>query len=268
MPVRVVGPDPDEPDRGTEPVVQRRVLIGGSVVRDLDDVDRSRRVRAGTPEPTLRALVQVPEEERRRTPVASPAGLDTDDEAGLVPAHRRRRRRPHDSPRQTAERSRRADGATSDVGAARAERLDHPGVLRPAVRTNERDPDPIRDRADGSHVIGVEVGRDEHVDPPDAEQPETRPEPFGVVPGVDEHHGTAVADEHGVALTDVAHPVPPVRRHAPAQDGDRDGDHPDPDHEHRRHRCTRHRSDAIGPKGRHTDRDGDDGGQDDPEQPG
>ncbi|PYY50774.1 hypothetical protein DEI84_03010 [Curtobacterium sp. MCBD17_023] len=79
VPVVVVRPDADQSDTGGEQAVEVRVLVGGSVVRDLDDVHRGQGLRWGRPqEPPLRVLPQVPEQQRRRAPRATPARCRVD----------------------------------------------------------------------------------------------------------------------------------------------------------------------------------------------
>ena len=81
MPVRVVRPDPDQADLRLSPPVRQRVLVGRAVVRHLDDVDR---FEPAPPEPPLRRLTEVPEEQAGETRSAVRTGRRPEHEAGVV----------------------------------------------------------------------------------------------------------------------------------------------------------------------------------------
>ncbi|WP_225310305.1 hypothetical protein [Microbacterium testaceum] len=85
MPVVVVGAHPDETDRGVQSAVQLGILIGASVVRDLDDLH------AGDGDAPaqrrLRLFAEVAEQDRAREARSD----DVEGDGGIVAGFRRRR---------------------------------------------------------------------------------------------------------------------------------------------------------------------------------
>jgi hypothetical protein len=236
VPVGVVGPDADQADRGSERGVELRVLVRRPVVGHLDDLDRSQfaRRRGARAQPPLRGLPEVAEEHPADAPRAGWSRLGPEHQAGVVAGLLIADRGPEHPPPHGAERPGGPGVRTPDVGAAPLQGADDAFVGRTPDRSDERRPDPADDDVDGSHVVPVEVGQDEQVDPVDAEQVEARRQAVGIVPGVDEGDRPAgtVADEDRITLPHVARRDGPVRWESPAQDEHRhrragDADHHD-----------------------------------------
>ena len=103
-------------------------------------------------------------------------------------------------------------------------------------------------------MVAIEVGQDEQVDPPDAEQVETRSEPLGVVAGVHESDARAVpAEQHRITLPDVAGGDRPVVGESCPDDEPWHGDDHDPD----QHEDPGEQQQAGPGRPRHEDRHGD-----------
>jgi hypothetical protein len=101
---------------------------------------------------------------------------------------------------------------TPDVHPRGLEPPEHPGVGRSHRRSDERQVHVGDDLVHRPDVVPVVVGQHEQVDPVDAEQIETAPQPSGVVADVDERRARTVPQEHRIPLPDVAHRHGPVPR--------------------------------------------------------
>nr|WP_244209398.1 hypothetical protein [Rathayibacter festucae] len=210
MAVRVVRADRDEADAGTQRVVEGGRLVGGAVVRHFHDVDAAR-VQAC--EPALLLGAEVAEHGQRERPADRVRGdVDPQGHARLVAAEGGPPLRPDDSPVQRADRA-----------AVAARRLPHrcpaghevgaiAGVALVRHRADERLVDAADHGRQAADVVEVVVGEQQQREAVDAEQVEARVEPLRQRPGVDEDHSGVAADQHRVALPDVAHRHPPVRR--------------------------------------------------------
>jgi hypothetical protein len=242
--VVVAAADADEGDARADPGVEVRMLLGGAVVRDLDDVHR-RHAADLAGECGLGAGLEVAEGEDMG---ALDVGREND--AGVVDAvvlvaavlaaacsvaGRRPQDTPRDRPAGVGEATGQAGGRRRHGGAGSVDGLGGlpVAVVRPLARAGEnRRAAPAAECAgDAPDVVGVEVREHDQVERLDAPAAEAAVDERGVGAGVDEH-GTAVAaaQEHGVALTDVAlddRPVGdgaamlPPGREEPA-DGERD----------------------------------------------
>lgn len=211
MPVRVVRADADQSDRRRGLPVQQRVLVSGTVVRDLHHLDR---VDAGGTEPSLRRLPQVAEEQPGHARRAVRTGLGAQHEARVVARVPGPRARPEHTPPERAEGAGRRVVGLPHVRAGPLQGTDDPLVGWTTDRSDERGPDPGRHGVDRADVVAVEVGQHQQVDAVDAEQVEARLQPVRVVPGVDECDRIRTrtvsagpvdspAHEHGVTLTHV-----------------------------------------------------------------
>jgi hypothetical protein len=280
VPVGVVRPDADQSDRSSCLPVEERILVGGTVVRDLDHV---RRVDTPGTQSPLRSCSQVAEEQPGHARRAVGTGIGPQHQARVVPGVGRGRARPQHAPPQRSERPGGGVVGRTDVDACSLQGLHGPLVGGASDRSDEGRRHAVRHGVDGTDVIAVEVGEDEQVDPVDAEQAQTRLEPFGIVTGVDERDPApadsptgcrpARSDEHRVPLAHVARGRRPVRRQRGAHDQPGDGDDREPDrsdhageqeepeaHHPRRedrdgdarahHSRSRHTADARRPRGR------------------
>ncbi|WIB34433.1 hypothetical protein DEJ20_08185 [Curtobacterium sp. MCSS17_005] len=234
MPVGVVRADPDEPDPRGEPSEELRVLVRGAVVRHLHDVDRPRRQTTRVPEPTLRRLPQVAEEDpgQARPTGASVRRPRDQDDARVVAGGTVVARWPHHAPGERPEGAGDPVVRRPDIDTGTPEVVDHPLVRRTADGSDQRGLDGAGHGAHRADVVAVEVRQDEQVDPGDPEQVQARPEPFLVVAGVHERNGVITPEQHGVPLPDVTRGDRPVARHRAPDDEHRHGDRCDTDHDH------------------------------------
>ena len=121
---------------------------------------------------------------------------------------------------------------TPDVHPRGLEPPEHPGVGRPHRRSDERQVHVPDDLVQCTDVVLVVVGQHEQVDPVDAEQVETAPQPNGVVADVDERSARTVSQEHRIPLPDVAHRHGPVPRQPRARQDRRHHRGREPDRRH------------------------------------
>jgi hypothetical protein len=271
MPVVVVRADADQSDPGRECPVQLGVLVGGPVVRDLDDVDGRAGLRwRGPEESSLGVLAQVTEEQRADAARARALRCRID------PEHQARRvaraivalRWPQHPPPQVAEQAARVVGGPSHVDPGAPQVRDDPGVRGPTDRPDQCGVDPRRDRRHRADVVAVEVRECEEVDPVDAEERQTGRQPVGIVPGVDQRRPSTTPEQRGVALSDVAHRDGPPGRDAAA---DEDGGYrhrPDPDRDRDGRATDQHAAHACGDEDRDRDGRAHRGSGDDPEPTG
>ncbi|EYT62165.1 hypothetical protein H489_0114200 [Curtobacterium flaccumfaciens UCD-AKU] len=234
VPVRVVRTDPDQPDARGEPPVELRVLVRRAVVRHLHDVDRPRRQSPGAPEPALRRLPQVTEEDPGQTHGAGTAVRRPGDQhdARVVAGVTAAGQGPGDPPDERPEGAGDPVVGGPDVHTRAPQVVDHPAVRRASDGSDQGGLDRVRHGSHRADVVAVEVRQDEQVDPADPEQVQARQEPFLVVAGVHEGNGVVAAEQHGVALPDVARGHRPVAGDGAAHHEHRDGDRCDTDHEH------------------------------------
>jgi hypothetical protein len=214
VPVAVVGTDADERDGRAGGVVEPRVLVGGAVVRHLDDVDPRHLVARRGEQAPLRRRGEVAEVEQGEAPVrAARQGAPEGDDARVVPRGGARGWRPQDRPAEVAEDAAHARRHLDRLGSPVDEHVDDVLVGVAAHGPDQRPADAPRDDVDGADVVDVEVREDEQVDAVDAEAAEAAAQRLLVVAHVDERDLARAADEHRVALADVALGHGPVVRH-------------------------------------------------------
>ncbi len=252
MPVGVVRADADQRHTGPDRAVEARVLVGGPVVRDLDDVDRRDGPDVG-PHPALRCLPEVAEQQRGGHPLGSVAPRDAEHDARVVARRRRARPRPQRLEPEQPEVDDGPRGGPEDLRTRGCEPPDHPFVRGASGGADEGGRHRGLYRCDGTDVVAVEVRHHEQVDPVDVHQVETRPQPLRFVPGVDECDGPARAEEDRVALPDVARRDRPVAGHRPAHHEPGNADRTDPDHQH--HAGREQQGDPAPAPDEHGDRD-------------
>ncbi|WP_243732799.1 MULTISPECIES: hypothetical protein [unclassified Rathayibacter] len=234
MAVGVVRADRDEADAGAERVVEGGRLVGGAVVRHLHDVDAPR-VQAREP-PLLLGAEVAEHGQRERTAGLVRGDVDPQGHARLVAAEGGPPLRPDDPPAQRADRAAVAARRLAHRGPAGHEVGAIAGVALVRHRADERLVDAADHGRQAADMVEVVVGEQQQREAVDAEQVEARVEPLRQRPGVDEDHPGVAADQHRVALPDVAHRHPPVRgdgsgaqqrrrhaRHSP--DDQRPGEH-------------------------------------------
>nr|WP_258066340.1 MULTISPECIES: hypothetical protein [unclassified Rathayibacter] len=208
MTVVVLRPDGDQPDARAERVVEGGRLVGGAVVRDLDDVDPADRQPGDAPLLLLAEVAQECDGERAAAGVR--ADVDPEGHARLVAPQRAPPLRPLDPPAQRAERA-----------AVAADRLLHgdpgAGERRPVALVvaarggpDERGIGPSEDGVEPADVVEVVVSEHQQRDPVHSHQAEAGLEWCGLGPRVDEQHARVSAEEDRVALPDVAHRDTPV----------------------------------------------------------
>ncbi len=243
MPVAVVRPDPDEGDPGADGPVEGGVLVRRAVVRHLDDVDAGQLGARGGQEPPLRRLGEVAEVEEGQAPRGAPGPRPPEGHDARVVAGRdagRRPGRPEDRPAEVAQEAAEARTSVDHLGPCHGEGVDEPLVGRPAGRADEHAVDPAHHDGGGAHVVGVEVGEHQQVDAVDAEPAQAAAERLLVVADVDERRPSRAADQHGIALPDVALGDRPVVGHGRAlarahPDDPASGDHEAPGQQERQH---------------------------------
>jgi hypothetical protein len=260
VPVAVVGTDADERDGGADDVVEPRVLVGRAVVRHLDDVGPRHLVARRREQAPLRRRGEVAEVEQGEAPDrAARQGAPEGDDARVVARRRARVRRPEDGPAEVAEDTAHARRHLDQLGSPVDEHVDDGLVGVAAHRPDQRPADAPRDDVDGAHVVGVEVREHEQVDAVDAEAAEAAAQRLLVVAHVDERDLARAADQHRVALPDVALGHRPVARHRGPLARPDAGDRPDEDDERAGQHHAEHPS-CPSPRAREHDR-GEDHGQ-------
>ena len=224
MSVPVLCADADDAHGSVELRIQLLALVGRAVVRDLDDVDGTDR--RGREQAALRLLAEVAEE------YAAVVGrLDVDHDARVVSRRRTglRARAPATVRRPGTPDLRRSTSTT--CGSPGDERVACPARPLAVERPMDDRVDPSDDGGCPAGVIGVPVGEHEQVDAVDRQEVEAPAQRRRIGPGVDERRRAARAQQHRVALADVAcreRPRPgakrPAERRGAHADADRNGD--------------------------------------------
>ncbi len=231
MAVVVVLPDADQRHPRADRRVQRSVLLGRAVVRDLDDVHRGHASEGGD-EGSLRIGLEVAQRQHRDA-----VDVGVHDEAGVVDpvvdvlagraAPGLRAGRPQEAPGQPRGSAVRAGGGGRHRGTRRPDRRrGGPEALGWSRARADQDrwaptvPERARETVD---VVGVEVRQDDEIQRRHVPAAEAAVDAARLRAGVDEDgsFGSA-AQQHRVALTDVALHDAPVLRRATAHEAWRD----------------------------------------------
>lgn len=212
MAVAVVHADGNESQSCIQRPVQRRTLVGRTVVGDLDHIHRPDGARGE--QRILRRLPQVAEEDR---PDSAPFRLQG--EAPCVPGvqirrrARRRLRRPEQPPVDRPQATGHTRMSALDRDTGRSEYVERAMVSVAHRSLHDRTLDAGRHPAHAAHMIGVEVGEDEQVELPDPQAIEARGRRRGLTSDIDHRYSISVAQQHAVALADIAGGQLPVTRH-------------------------------------------------------
>ena len=209
VPVAVVAADGNQPDPRLEGSIETFALVGRTVVGHFDDVDRTDRARGE--ERILRLFAEVAQEDRREPPA-----VDGDGDASRIPGERRLprggTRRPDHPPVQRSETPGDARVDLGDAGTAPPETGDHLLVERSIGLSDQRFGRAADECLESADMVGVVVREHEEVDPGDPEPVEARCSGPGPSSDIDHEHGIPVADQHPVALADVAGGDLPIGR--------------------------------------------------------
>ncbi len=175
------------------------------VVSDLDDLERSRRGRAaGLQRADLRPLLRVAEQQRRFA-----IALDGQDHARVVRLKVGRRvcRRPQHAHARGAQPPGHPDVQRGPLAARHGRRcrlrpLQRRGVLQ-VGNADPAHPGDAHEALESARMVGVSVGQHDARDVPDSRSREGAAQGGRVRARVHEHRRLPIADQDGVALTDV-----------------------------------------------------------------
>lgn len=193
MAVAIVHADGDEPEARSERSIERRTLVRRAMVGDFHQIDRTDR--APGEQCVLRLLSQVAEEDRADAP---PLGLDREaprvacvHSCGCLAGPRRPEEPPGELPETTGE----SRAALLDRNAGRAK--DAKGTL---VGVTHRALDdgalrPGRDTGYAPHVVRIEMGEEQEIQPGDAEAVEAGGRRLGLPSDVDHADRIPVAQQ-------------------------------------------------------------------------
>jgi hypothetical protein len=193
MAIAVVHTDGDQPEARAERSIERRALVRRAVVCDLHQIDRTDR--AGGEQCVLRLLSQVAEEDRADAP---PLGLDREaprvacvHSCGCLAGPRR----PEESPAEVSEMAGESRVALLDRNAGRAEDGKRPlvGVAHRALDDGALRPG--RDTGYAPHVVRIEMGEEQEIQPGDAEAVEAGGLRLGLPSDVDHADRIPVAQQ-------------------------------------------------------------------------
>lgn len=243
MAVRIADTAGDQRQARRQPMHQRRVLIGGAVVRHLQDIDAAQ-LRVGRQQCALRGWFEVTQQQKgqaARTDEQGDAGVigtvevvGTDRLASGIGGARGagesgRSRWPQDLPGEWAQVAPLPRYGAEDRHPCRRCRtayelrlpwrvLQRRGLDRTDRTTAERPREPV-------HMVGVEMCQDQKRDAADTQVGEAAVDGLGLGSGVHHQRRTVPGCQHqAVALPHVTHHGPPPRRRPSGEDaGERGG---------------------------------------------